>query len=149
MNRQSAPPSRVRRLYPSIRVPIVVLSVPLSQLFLTAGIYDTIGAVVLVHAGLALPTTILITASVFLAVPRDVEEAAQVFGCTRIEAFRRVVAPLALPGIAASAVFTFVLSWNAVLAAASPVGPAPMMITSVFVDTGISNSVLAIFASFA
>ena len=99
-------------------LPIVVLSVPLSQLFLTAGIYDTIGAVVLVHAGLALPTTILITASVFLAVPRDVEEAAQVFGCTRIEAFRRVVAPLALPGIAASAIFTFVLSWNEVLAAA-------------------------------
>lgn len=99
-------------------LPIVVLSVPLSQLFLTAGIYDTIGAVVLVHAGLALPTTILITASVFLAVPRDVEEAAQLFGCTRIEAFRRVVVPLALPGIAASAIFTFVLSWNEVLAAA-------------------------------
>lgn len=99
-------------------LPIVVLSVPLSQLFLTAGIYDTVGAVVLVHAGLALPTTILITASVFLAVPRDVEEAAQLFGCTRIEAFRRVVVPLALPGIAASAIFTFVLSWNEVLAAA-------------------------------
>lgn len=99
-------------------LPIVVLSVPLSQLFLTAGIYDTVAAVVLVHAGLALPTTILITASVFLAVPRDVEEAAQLFGCTRIEAFRRVVVPLALPGIAASAIFTFVLSWNEVLAAA-------------------------------
>jgi multiple sugar transport system permease protein len=99
-------------------LPIVVLSVPLSQLFLTAGLYDSVLAVVLVHSALSLPTTILITASVFVSVPRDVEEAAQLFGCTRFEAFRRVVVPMALPGIAASAIFTFVLSWNEVLAAA-------------------------------
>lgn len=99
-------------------LPVVVLSVPLAKVFLTTGLYDTVLAVVLVHAALALPTTVLITASVFVSVPRDVEEAAQVFGCTRAQAFRQVVAPLALPGIAASAIFTFVLSWNEVLAAA-------------------------------
>jgi multiple sugar transport system permease protein len=99
-------------------LPIVVLSIPLSQIFLTAGLYDSLLAVTLVHAALSLPTTILITASVFVAVPRDVEEAAQLFGCTRFQAFRRVVVPLALPGIAASAIFTFVLSWNEILAAA-------------------------------
>jgi multiple sugar transport system permease protein len=99
-------------------LPIVVLSIPLSQIFLTSGLYDTVLAVTLVHAALALPTTILITASVFVSVPRDVEDAAQLFGCTRLEAFRRVVLPMALPGIVASAIFTFVLSWNEVLAAA-------------------------------
>jgi len=99
-------------------LPIVVLSIPLAQVFLTAGLYDSVLAVVLVHAALSLPTTILITASVFVSVPRDVEEAAQLFGCTRFEAFRRVVVPMALPGIAAAAIFTFVLSWNEVLAAA-------------------------------
>jgi multiple sugar transport system permease protein len=99
-------------------LPIVVLSVPLARIFLTAGLFDTVAAVTLVHAALSLPTTILITASVFVSVPRDVEEAAQLFGCTRFQAFRRVVIPLALPGIAASAIFTFVLSWNEVLAAA-------------------------------
>jgi multiple sugar transport system permease protein len=99
-------------------LPIVVLSIPLAQIFLTAGLYDSVLAVTLVHAALALPTTILITASVFVSVPRDVEEAAQVFGCTRFQAFRRVVVPMALPGIAASAIFTFVLSWNEILAAA-------------------------------
>ena len=99
-------------------LPIVVLSIPLAQVFLTAGLYDSVLAVTLVHAALSLPTTILITASVFVSVPRDVEEAAQLFGCTRFEAFRRVVVPMALPGIAASAIFTFVLSWNEVLAAA-------------------------------
>lgn len=99
-------------------LPIVVLSIPLAQIFLTAGLYDSVLAVTLVHAALSLPTTILITASVFVSVPRDVEEAAQLFGCTRFQAFRRVVVPMALPGIAAAAIFTFVLSWNEVLAAA-------------------------------
>jgi multiple sugar transport system permease protein len=99
-------------------LPIVVLSIPLAQLFLVTGIYDTITAVTLVHTALTLPTTVLITASVFVSVPRDVEEAALLFGCTRFGAFQRVVAPLALPGIAASAIFTFVLSWNEILAAA-------------------------------
>jgi multiple sugar transport system permease protein len=99
-------------------LPIVVLSVPLARFFITAGLSDTILAVALLHTALALPTTVLITASIFTAVPRDLEEAALVFGCTRFQAFRRVVAPLALPGIAAASVFTFVLSWNEVLGAA-------------------------------
>lgn len=98
-------------------LPIVVLSIPLATLFLDAGIYDSVTAVVLVHTALALPTTILITASIFVSVPRDVEEAALLFGCSRAGAFRRVVLPLALPGVAASSIFTFVLSWNEVLAA--------------------------------
>ncbi|GAA2107072.1 carbohydrate ABC transporter permease [Actinomadura alba] len=99
-------------------LPIVVLSVPLARFFITAGLSDTVLAVALLHTALALPTTVLITASIFTAVPRDLEEAALVFGCTRASAFRQVVAPLALPGIAAASLFTFVLSWNEVLGAA-------------------------------
>ena len=99
-------------------LPIVVLSVPLARLFITTGVSDTILAVTLLHTALALPTTVLITASIIVSVPRDVEEAALVFGCTPLQAFRQVVAPLALPGTAAAAVFTFVLSWNEILGAA-------------------------------
>ena len=98
-------------------LPIVVLSVPLARLFLVTGLYDTTYAVILLHTALALPTTILISASVFLAVPRDVEEAARVFGAGPLAAFRIVVAPMALPGIAAASIFTFVMSWNEVLGA--------------------------------
>ncbi|MEQ3549195.1 carbohydrate ABC transporter permease [Pseudonocardia nematodicida] len=99
-------------------LPIVVLSIPLAQVFLATGMYDSVAAVVAVHTALALPTTVLITASIFVSVPRDLEEAALLFGCTRFGAFRRVVLPLSLPGVAASSIFTFVLSWNEVLAAA-------------------------------
>jgi multiple sugar transport system permease protein len=98
-------------------LPIAVLAVPLSVIFLERGLFDTTYAVALVHAGLALPTTVLITASVFVSVPHELEEAALLFGCTRAGAFRRVVLPMALPGVAASSIFTFVLSWNEVFAA--------------------------------
>lgn len=98
-------------------LPIVVLSVPLAQLFLSTGVYDTPLAVTLLHSALALPTTILLTSAVFLAVPVDAEEAARIFGCTPVGAFTRVVLPLALPGIAAASIFTFVMSWNEVLGA--------------------------------
>jgi multiple sugar transport system permease protein len=99
-------------------LPVVVLSIPLATLFLDAHIYDSVLAVTLVHSALALPMTVLITASVFVAVPVDVEEAALIFGCTRFGAFRRVIVPMALPGVVASSIFTFVLSWNEVLGAA-------------------------------
>lgn len=99
-------------------LPIVVLSVPLAKVFLTTGLYDTTYAVTLLHTALALPTTVLITSAVFVAVPRDHEEAAMIFGATPLQAVLRVVMPQALPGIAAAAMFTFVMSWNEVLGAA-------------------------------
>jgi multiple sugar transport system permease protein len=54
---------------------------------------------------------------VFASVPREFEEAAKVFGANALQAFVRVVLPLVMPGIAASAIFTFVMSWNEVFAA--------------------------------
>ncbi|MEU2616047.1 carbohydrate ABC transporter permease [Micromonospora sp. NPDC007271] len=99
-------------------LPIVVLSVPLAKVFLATGLYDTTYAVALLHTALALPTTVLITSAVFYAVPNDHEEAALIFGATPLRAFVHVVLPQALPGIAASAMFTFVMSWNEVLGAA-------------------------------
>lgn len=97
--------------------PIVILSIPLAVTFLNWGIYDSIWAVALMHTALAMPFTILITSSIFVSVPHDLEEAALTLGCTPLQAFVRVVMPLALPGLAAASIFTFVLSWNEVFAA--------------------------------
>jgi multiple sugar transport system permease protein len=96
--------------------PIAILAVPLTVTFIDWNLYDTLWAVALVHTALALPTTVLITASVFVAVPVDLEEAALTLGCTPVGAFTRVAMPLALPGLAAASIFTFVLSWNEVFA---------------------------------
>jgi multiple sugar transport system permease protein len=97
--------------------PIVILSIPLAVIFLRWGIDDSIQGVALAHTALALPFVVLTTASVFAGVPAELEEAAQTLGCSRASAFIRVALPLALPGLAASAIFVFIVSWNEVFAA--------------------------------
>ena len=97
--------------------PVVVLSIPLAVLFIRANLFDSIISVAIMHTVLTLPTTLLVIASVFASVPYELEEAGQVFGASPWQSFRHIVLPLVLPGIAASAVLTFVLSWNEVFAA--------------------------------
>jgi multiple sugar transport system permease protein len=98
--------------------PLPLLALPLTVLFIRVGLDDTLFGLALVHIMLALPFAVLITYSLFSGVPVELEEAACVFGCSRWQAFRQVVLPLAAPGLAASAVFAFVISWNEVFAAA-------------------------------
>ena len=97
--------------------PIVILAIPLAVTYLRIGLDDTVLGVALMHTALALPFTVLITSSIFVSVPRELEEAAQTLGCNPLKAFLRVSLPLALPGLAAAAIFTWVLSWNDVFAA--------------------------------
>lgn len=97
--------------------PLAILALPLTVIFIRTGLYDTPLGVSLVHTALALPFAALVTSSLFVGIPREYEEAAWVFGCTRWQAFRKVVLPLALPGVAAAAIFAFVISWNEVFAA--------------------------------
>ncbi len=97
--------------------PVVILAVPLAVVFLQLNLYDTLWAVAIVHTAMALPFVIIVTSGIFIGVPRDLEEAAQIMGCTRLQAFAQVVLPLAVPGLAAAAIYTFVTSWNEVFAA--------------------------------
>lgn len=97
--------------------PIVILAIPLTVTFLRLGIDDTVYAVASVHAVLALPFVVLVMAAAFTAISTELEEAAMVLGCTRPGAFWRIVLPLARPGLATAAIFTFIVSWNEVFAA--------------------------------
>jgi multiple sugar transport system permease protein len=97
--------------------PIVILSIPLAVTFINWGLYDSLISVALLHVAMALPTTILVTSSVFMGISKELEEAAMTMGCNPMQAFLRIVLPLSLPGLVASAIFTFVLSWNEVFAA--------------------------------
>ncbi len=96
--------------------PLPLLALPLTVLYIRLGVDDTLVGLALVHTMLALPFAVLITFSLFSGVPAELEEAAWVFGCTKVQAFRRVVLPIALPGLTASAIFAFVISWNEVFA---------------------------------
>lgn len=97
--------------------PLAILAIPLAVRFIQLGLYDTALGLALVHTALALPFAVLVTAGLFISIPVELEEAAWTLNCTRIQAFFRVVLPLVLPGLAATAIFAFTISWNEVFAA--------------------------------
>ncbi len=97
--------------------PATVLSIPLAVAFIRWGLYDRLLGVAIVHATLSIPFVTVIVSSVFVAISYELEEAAMTLGSNRLQAFFRVTMPMALPGLAAAAIFTFVLSWNEVFAA--------------------------------
>ena len=85
--------------------------------FIELGLFDTVLAVALMHTAMTLPISVLVVAAVFVGVPHELEEAAQLLGCSPLQSFRHIMMPLALPGIAASSLFTFAVSWNEAFAA--------------------------------
>jgi len=98
--------------------PMLVIAVPLVTLYIRLGLNDTLLGVALAHTTMALPFVILITSSIFVSVPIELEEAGYVFGLDRKQTFLRITLPLALPGLTAAAIFTFIMSWNEVFMAA-------------------------------
>ena len=97
--------------------PVAILSIPLAVTFVQIGLYDNLLGVILVHSAMAVPFVVLVTAGVFAGISTELEEAAMTLGCSRFTAFLRIAMPLALPGLAAAAIFTFVISWNEAFAA--------------------------------
>ena len=93
-------------------VPGIALSLPLFIIFARIGIIDTHLALIVTYVALNVPFTIWLIDGFFRQVPRDLAEAAQIDGCTRWQAFWQVEFPLAGPGIASSAIFAFMTSWN-------------------------------------
>jgi multiple sugar transport system permease protein len=102
----------------SVRMfPVLVLAIPLAVTFIQWQLVDTIWGVAFLHTAMSLPFTVLLTSSVFLQVSAELEEAAMIMGTSRAGAVLRVVLPLSVPGLAAAALFAFVLSWNEVFGA--------------------------------
>jgi ABC-type sugar transport system, permease component len=99
-------------LIASRMVPAIVLIVPLFLVVRQLGLIDTHLALVLVYTAFLLPFAIWMLRTFFLEIPQAVEAAARLDGCTRIGALFRIVLPLSLPGVAATATFVFVSSWN-------------------------------------
>jgi multiple sugar transport system permease protein len=86
--------------------------IPLFQLVTQAGLYDTLIGLILVHTAILLPFVIWLLYGFFCGIPREVEDAALIDGCSRVSALWRVILPLALPGLGATALFAFLGSWN-------------------------------------
>ena len=97
--------------------PQIAIAAPLFRLWTDIGLYNTLPGLIIPYLTFALPLSIYILVSFFREIPRDLEEAALVDGATNFEAFRKVVVPLAAPGLATTAILTFISAWNEFLLA--------------------------------
>jgi multiple sugar transport system permease protein len=97
--------------------PQIAIAAPLFKLWSDIGIFNTWIGLILPYLTFALPLTIYILVSFFREIPRDLEEAALVDGATHFQAFRKVVIPLAAPGLATAGILAFIASWNEFLLA--------------------------------
>lgn len=99
--------------------PAVAIIAPLFLLFSNFGLINTYWSVIITDVVFALPLTIWILVAFFKELPKDLEEAAKVDGATTIQAFRKVIVPLAAPGVFTTAILTFIFAWNEFLFAAT------------------------------
>ena len=92
--------------------PAVAIIAPLFIQFTALGIIDTYASVIITDTVFALPLTIWLLVAFFRELPVDLEDAAKVDGATTIQAFRKVIVPLAAPGVFTTAILTFIYAWN-------------------------------------
>lgn len=92
--------------------PPIVTVIPLFLMMRDARLLDTRASLVIVYTAFNLPFVVWMMRGFFREIPRELEEAARVDGDSRLGALRRVVLPLVAPGLAATAIFCLIISWN-------------------------------------
>ncbi|MDL4774903.1 MULTISPECIES: carbohydrate ABC transporter permease [Thermomonosporaceae] len=115
--------------------------VPLLKLFTEITWINTYQAMVLPSLGFALPLSVWLLTTFFRQLPFELEQAAMVDGCTRGQAFRKIIVPLAAPGVFTTAILTFIAAWNEFLIALSMVNKKEMQTATVAISkfTGVSG----------
>jgi multiple sugar transport system permease protein len=99
--------------------PLVTLLVPLFETMRTLNLLNTYAALVLPYIVLNLPVCTLVLVSFFQSIPKDLENAAMIDGCTRLGSLWHVVLPLAAPGVFTAGILAFVNAWDEFLLALS------------------------------
>ena len=92
--------------------PGVVLAVPLFVLLSRAGLTGTLVGLVIVYVALTVLVSLYMLRNYFIALPSSIEDAALIDGCSLMGVIWRIVLPIALPGIAATAMYMFMIAWN-------------------------------------
>lgn len=92
-------------------LPATLLVIPLFAVFRSLGMIGSLWTVVIAHSTLIVPFTTWMLKGYFDTIPRELEQAAMVDGCSPLGALVRVILPVSAPGLAATALYAFVLSW--------------------------------------
>ena len=93
-------------------MPGIMLVLPLYQLFSNLGLINTLGALVVSYPTFLMPLACWLLMGYYRSIPEELEEAAQIDGCNKFQAFYRVVLPLVLPALMAVALFAVTGAWN-------------------------------------
>ncbi len=93
-------------------LPPILLAIPFFQIWFSLDMLDSLTALMLTYLTITLPFSIWILRPYIDSIPREMEDAGRVDGCTQFQAFRMIIIPQTLPGIAAALIFTFVVVWN-------------------------------------
>jgi multiple sugar transport system permease protein len=92
--------------------PIIAIATPLFNLWRIVGLYDTWPGLIIPYLSFSLPLSVYVLSAFFREIPWEMEQAAQVDGATSWQAFRKVIVPLAAPGVFTAAILTFFAIWN-------------------------------------
>lgn len=93
----------------------VIMIVALYQIMRSFGLLNTYISVILSESALAIPIALWLLHGYLSSIPEDLEEAAMIDGCSRLSSLRHIILPLAAPGIAMAAIYTFIYAWNALI----------------------------------
>jgi multiple sugar transport system permease protein len=128
-------------------LPAVVVTVPIFLMYRQLGLYDTPLGMILLYTSFNLSFAVWLLMGFIDEIPREYEDAALVDGYTRLQAFRKIVLPQAVTGIAATTVFSFIFSWNeyafALLLTSDNARTAPPSIPLILGTGGIEWSTIA------
>ena len=125
-------------------VPPSILFIPLATMVFQLGIFDTRWSLILTYPTILIPFSTWLLMGYFRSIPYELEECALIDGATRFQILRRIVLPLAVPGLISAGIFAFTLSWNEYLYAlvfisSSEVKTAPVGIVTELVEGDIYN----------
>lgn len=132
-------------------MPPITVVIPLFLIFNAWGMIDTPGGLALIYGSLNIPLATWMLKAFFDAIPRELEEAAQIDGASGIGALLRITLPLAAPGFAATLVFIFTLAWNEFMFAfvftSTKAGTLPILLAQTIGELQIHWSDMAALAT--
>ena len=95
-----------------ILIPIIALMVPYFKIISNLGLYDTLPGLILTYAAINIPISVFLIHGFMSTIPKELEEAATIDGCSFAQRFSKIILPLTKPGLVTAGTFVFILCWN-------------------------------------
>lgn len=95
-----------------VLIPIVALMVPYYTIIVNVGLYDRLLALIVTYAAINIPISTFLITSFMTSIPRELEDSAEIDGCSFFQRYSKIIMPLARPGLVTAGTFSFIYCWN-------------------------------------